>query len=1116
MAHFTTSNELFQRIVDMVHTPETTPIQQPLHDTLVLVCQTALADSPLIFGNLFAQVDYICQKAHCTAADTHAIQHMRRVSNRSEKLTPEERLQALRALALLVSAAFKTPIPNTLVGLLPEREATPITATHIDYRYMRGIVQRVSVDSITLLIDQTVRENPFTVKLQPHQHYLLDIVQIGHQLNLIDVNTAHEAAIIVFEPDFLVDISSIAHCFTDYGHHPFAYLLHAFEPSFINQPILLGYFAGAALDDIINQKGDYHWQETLKKSFKEQALAYCACKDLNQKEDFKTAAIRQTQHIESIVKALFDAPLSQTTAPTGEAVYNRNKAVLEPSFVCEALGLQGRVDLMTTDFKLLVEQKSGNNFNLQRQQPNSFGSYQLENHYVQLLLYYGVLRQNFNVSTQHIAMRLLYSKYPLPGGLVAVNFYQKLFRDAIALRNRIVAHEYRFGKQGFQGIVEVLSVDMLNEKKLETPFFQRWIQPQLNGIIAPLHALTQLEKAYFERMVSFVFSEQLAAKVGAKEGITHSVSDLWNMPLAAKKEAGEIYTDLTLAEKRKSKPMHGYDILTFNVPQQGENFLPNFRLGDLVYLYSYAENEAPDVRKALLFRGNLTEINSQRLTIQTANPVALDGKCWCVEHSSSDITTTSALKSLYTFITTAPHLRQLLLGQATPRADKTIRLSRSYHPMYDALIEKVFQAQDYFLLVGPPGTGKTSMALQFMVREAMAKQQTVLLMSYTNRAVDEICEMLQSNAIDYLRIGNAYTYDKRFRSHLLSECIDAQPQLSAIQERLRRQAVIVGTTSTLQSKAFLFDVKAFDWAIIDEASQILEPQLVGLLSHLPKFVLIGDHKQLPAVVQQDAEVSAVAEPLLHEIGLTNCRNALFERLITLERQHQRTDFVGTLRYQGRMHPAVAAFPNAMFYAEEQLQPVPLPHQTAERLAYDLPTEDALDEALKQHRVLFIPSKKSHEVQASDKVNWHEAQLVAQVLRRIHRFYGTRFDADKTVGVIVPYRNQIAMIRQAIEPLGVPALENISIDTVERYQGSQRDVMIYSFTVQHRYQLDFLTANSFEEGGRIIDRKLNVALTRARLQMICIGCEEVLKEDALFKKLIAHSASITHREREDEF
>ena len=117
-----------------------------------------------------------------------------------------------------------------------------------------------------------------------------------------------------------------------------------------------------------------------------------------------------------------------------------------------------------------------------------------------------------------------------------------------------------------------------------------------------------------------------------------------------------------------------------------------------------------------------------------------------------------------------------------------------------------------------------------------------------------------------------------------------------------------------------------------------------------------------------------------------------------------------------------------------------------------------------------------------------------------------------MGVIVPYRNQIAMIRKEIEKLGITGLEKISIDTVERYQGSQRDVIIYSFTIQHRYQLNFLTANCFEEDGHIIDRKLNVALTRARLQMICIGCEEVLKEDALFKKLIAHSASITPGER----
>ena len=128
-------------------------------------------------------------------------------------------------------------------------------------------------------------------------------------------------------------------------------------------------------------------------------------------------------------------------------------------------------------------------------------------------------------------------------------------------------------------------------------------------------------------------------------------------------------------------------------------------------------------------------------------------------------------------------------------------------------------------------------------------------------------------------------------------------------------------------------------------------------------------------------------------------------------------------------------------------------------------------------------------------------LVADLLRRIHRQYGASFDAQKTVGIIVPYRNQIAMIRREIVKLGLPQLNTISIDTVERYQGSQRDVIIYSFTVRRPYQLDFLTANSFEEDGLTIDRKLNVAMTRARKQLLMTGCTPVLCQHPLFAELI---------------
>ena len=137
------------------------------------------------------------------------------------------------------------------------------------------------------------------------------------------------------------------------------------------------------------------------------------------------------------------------------------------------------------------------------------------------------------------------------------------------------------------------------------------------------------------------------------------------------------------------------------------------------------------------------------------------------------------------------------------------------------------------------------------------------------------------------------------------------------------------------------------------------------------------------------------------------------------------------------------------------------------------------------------------------MNPAEADIVANIVGRIRRYYGNAFDADKTVGVIVPYRNQIAMIRKRLEQLDIPDARRITIDTVERYQGSQRDVIVYSFTVQSHYQLEFLAANRFEEDGQIIDRKLNVAITRARKQMIITGNRAILSADPIFKSLIKY-------------
>ena len=814
----------------------------------------------------------------------------------------------------------------------------------------------------------------------------------------------------VVEPDVLVDISTIAACFQDYGHHPLAHLINRLKPMSNTAPILLGNFAGTALDQIIHDPAA-DFGDMLRTSFSEQALQFCTCEDFNPAK-FKTDALRQVNNIREAVDVLFDE-------------YDRDKALLEPSFVCKALGLRGRVDLMTSDMRLLVEQKSGKKWVGFR-----------EAHYVQVLLYYGVLRHNFQLDADSVDIRLLYSKYPASQGLLDVANNDTLFREAIHLRNLIVALEMKIAREGFASVFPLLQPDVLLQRQEKSEFFHRYVRPEIERTLQPLRSLAAPELDYMERMVTFVFREQFAQRLAQD-------------------------TDDEL------------------------------RRGDMVYYYR--KDGDPDLCHHILNKGMIERIDDDEITVWSNDnrqdtPETLSKEHYAIEPASTDATTTAALRSLMAFCGASPQKRHLLMGTQPPRQDPTLQLSRSYHPAYDDILLHAKQARDYFLLQGPPGTGKTSMALRFLVEETLANSQqptanSLLLTAYTHRAVDEICAMLEDSGQDYLRLGSETSCDPRFAHRLLSSAFSERPKLSDIRQRLEQVPIVVSTTLTLLTRPFLLSMKHFSLCIVDEASQILEPYIVGLLSSdsIDRFILIGDHKQLPAVVAQ-----ADDEPQLH-----GCRLSLFERLLRQEREAGRQAFVGLLQHQGRMHPDIAAFPNAFFYRHEQLQPVPCPHQLETDLDYGEPSEDALDDQLKRHRVLFLP--------ADD-----EASVVVDVLRRLYRQIGSeRFDAARSIGIIVTYRHQIAQIHRKLVLLGFPQLEAITIDTVERYQGSQRDVIIYSTGVQDQDGLDFLTSNCFEEDGHTIDRKLNVAMTRARKQLIITGQEALLRKNAIFSELIAH-------------
>ena len=1041
--------------------PSTANLRQ-LHEVIKLCAAEGCRSQGGTFGNLFSQIDFVCKHFGMKAQQRWAIQQARRHSNGSESLSCDEWHYDLRAVTLLISTIFHEDVPGNLLQLLPVNLQSQPSQLSIDKRYIRCIVRSFDASTITadtengeILVDYANTEGGRDFA------YLQKVLREGMQLNLLDCHlstcpsplASHPLitpGLIVVEPDFMLDISSLAACFTAYGHHPLLYTISRLKPRPNTQATLLGNFAGTALDDIIHNP-KVTLQQSLQRSYREQAERFAACEDFN-KKTFEQAAAVQMENIRKGIK-VFNSQFS---------IFN-SKTLLEPSFVCEHLGLQGRVDLMTADMSLLVEQKSGKNQKIEYQSHDAHGL-QLESHYVQLLLYYGILRYNFEKSDNQVDTRLLYSRYAPEKGLIAVNYYRTLFREAIKLRNQIVATELLIARDGFGRIMPLLNADIIYKGVARDGYFHHYILPEIENLKFQFANLKPLERAYYERMMTFVYREQRAQKLGSSEQTLHHAggcsSDLWLMPLNEKLEQGNIIMPLCIVKREKTDPDGGYDRITLRIANASNMGTLNFRKNDMVYLYQYEGD--PNVRKSILYKGSLDDIHDGMVTIQlndgqqNESVFALSDKTWAVEHGGSDVGINSNIRSIHQFILSSPQKKALLLGQRTPEVDTSLTLSQSYNPYYDDILLKVRQARDYFLLVGPPGTGKTSMALRFMVEEELKHLNrehhtaSILLMAYTNRAVEEIRAMLEDAGL---------TDDER---------------------------ILVGTTSLMQARPFLLEGHHFSLAIIDEASQVLEPGLIGLLSsdQIDRFVLIGDHKQLPAVVQQNPEEAQIDNPLLTGIGLNDCRQSLFQRLYNWEVQQQRTQFIGTLHRQGRMHPDVAQFASNHFY-NAWLQPVPLPHQQEKILCYDLPSQDAIDDILKTRRMAFFESSSSNQQPSATTID---------LALRIRRFYGEHFNPEKTLGIIVTYRHQIAAIREA--------LPDISIDTVERYQGSQRDVIIYDVGVSRQYQLDFLTASTFtDDNGQMVDRKLNVALTRARKQMLIVGSTSILRQNALYRQLI---------------
>lgn len=1094
-----------------------------MRDLLERICRAQMQSGSLQMTDLSARISFIAAKTGLSVGEQNRLHTFRLTSNQilNRRLEPnrENLLRDVKTLAFLIRKLSGENIPDELYRLLPRADATYLVAPPARERVRRMRVCFQYADEQYLYVTplDEVSEKPYLVRYnipQINEEFAetCKLLWQHAQVNLLDV-AIDEAGIltpsfIVLEPDYLIDISSLAECFRDYGHHPGNYFLSRMQPIENARPLLLGNIANLFLDEWIHAPNeDIDYRTCMQKAFRRYPIELAACPDLRDREkerQFFDDCKLHFEHIRETVNDTFHA-----------AGYELDKtdAVLEPSYICEALGLQGRLDYMQRDMSSFIEMKSGkaDEYAIRgKVEPK-------ENNKVQMLLYQAVLQYSMGMDHRKVKAYLLYTRYPL---LYPSRPSWAMVRRVIDLRNRIVADEYGIqlhnNPEYTARKLDEINASTLNERGLRGRFWETYLRPPIDRFQEKLQRLSAIEKSYFYAVYNFLTKELYTSKSGDVdyEGRTGAAS-LWLSTLAEKCEAGEIIYNLRIRENHAADEHKAYLLLVRSDLEEKElpeavadndiqNVLPNFRQGDAIILYE--RNCGTDnVTNKMVFKGNIEHLTDHeigiRLRATQQNPSVLPAdSLYAIEHDTMDTTFRSMYQGLYAYLSATQERRDLLLAQRPPKFDESLdSLVSQAKDDFTRVALKAKAAQDYFLLIGPPGTGKTSCALKKMVETFHAdKGAQILLLSYTNRAVDEICKSLASirPAVDFIRVGSELSCDETYRTHLIENELASCNRRSEVYERIRSCRIIVGTVAAISGKPELFRLKHFNVAIIDEATQILEPQLLGILcargeeggNAIDKFILIGDHKQLPAVVLQSSEQSAIYEESLLSIGLTNLKDSLFERLYRncTARQSSLTSHPSydMLCRQGRMHPEVALFANRAFYGG-RLIPVGLPHQ--------------LEDSDTVCRLAFYPSVPE-KTGTSTKINHSEARIVADLVARIYEDCRTDFDEARTLGIITPYRSQIALIKKEIAALGIPALNRIMVDTVERFQGSERDVIIYSCCINSHFQLKFVS-NLTEEDGTLIDRKLNVALTRARKQMFVTGVPKYLKSNPLYESLL---------------
>ena len=474
------------------------------------------------------------------------------------------------------------------------------------------------------------------------------------------------------------------------------------------------------------------------------------------------------------------------------------------------------------------------------------------------------------------------------------------------------------------------------------------------------------------------------------------------------------------------------------------------------------------------------------------------------------------------------YLRELFHGDRQPQryAFEPIRFPW-LNPTQEQAVNEVLRAKDVAIVHGPPGTGKTTTLVE-AINETLMRESQVMVCAQSNMAVDWISEKLVDRGINVLRIGNptrvndkmlGFTYERRFESH------PDYPQLWAIRKAIRelRQHRKRGSDTfhqkmeRLKSRATelelrinaqlfgearviactlvgsankLLDGQRFNTLFIDEAAQALEAACWIPLRRVSRVILAGDHCQLPPTVKSLAALKA-------GLGVT-----LMERVTATQ-----PSVVTLLKVQYRMNEAIMRFSSDWFYGGQVKSAPQVKHRGI--LDYDNPFLWIDTAPLEEED----DSPVYHEQfvgESFGRVNKAEANLTISTLRDYLEKVGKQrfLDEQVDVGVISPYRAQVQYLRSLIKatPELKPFRRAITINTVDGFQGQERDIVLISL----------VRSNAAGDIGFLKDlRRMNVAITRARMKVIILGDVKTLTRHPFYKRLWDYVERARQRYQGDE-